>query len=82
MTYHVLEAVPTGMHAHGYTKLAVVEYNGKLSPDKLKINERFKGLRIVKQQLCNNVGQDTAYKRVRAEYDALVKCLNGGMMLA
>lgn len=82
MTYHVIEAVPSGMHAHGYTKLAVIEYTGRLPLDKLKINERFKGLRIIQQQLCNHVGQDTAYKRVRAEYEAMAKCLNSGAMLS
>ena len=76
MTYHVLTAVPSGMHAHGYTRVALIEYQGKLPLDKLKINERFKGLRIIKSGIFNHVGTDTAFKRVCSTWNEEAENLN------
>lgn len=76
MTYHVLTAVPTGMHAHGYTRIALIEYTGQLPTHKLKINERFKGLRIIKSGIFNHIGQDTAAKRVQATWEEEAEKLN------
>lgn len=76
MTYHVLTAVPTGMHAHGYTRVALIEYTGRLDTSKLKINERFKGLRIVRSGIFNHVGTDTAFKRICSTWNEEADRLN------
>ncbi|WVW77233.1 hypothetical protein Bhz55_00109 [Stenotrophomonas phage vB_SmaS_Bhz55] len=76
MSYHVLTAVPTGMHAHGYTRIALIEYTGTLPPERLKINPRFKGLRVVKCGIFNHVGEDTAAKRVQATWEEEARILN------
>lgn len=76
MTYHVLTAVPTGMHAHGYTRVALVEYAGELPAHKLKINERFKGLRIVRSGIFNHVGTETAFKRICSTWNEEADKLN------
>lgn len=77
MNYHVLTAVPTGMHAHGYTRIAMIEYTGTLPTERLKINPRFKGLRVVKAGIYNHVGQDTAAKRVLESWTREAAILNG-----
>ena len=76
MSYHVLTAVPTGMHAHGYTRVALVEYTGRLDTSRLKINERFKGLRIVRSGIFNHVGTDTAFKRICSTWNEEADNLN------
>ncbi len=76
MAYHVLTAVPSGMHAHGYTRVALVEYTGLLPAHKLKINPRFKGLRVVKSGIFNHIGTDTAFKRICSTWNEEAENLN------
>ncbi len=81
MRYRVLTAVPTGMKAFGYTRVALVAYNGLLPADKLKINPRFKGLSVIRHGTYSNRGEDSEAQRVIAQWTAEAECLNNGSMV-
>ena len=81
MTHHVLTAVPTGMRAHGYTRVALVQYTGPLDHKRLKINERFNGLRILHQGTFSHRGDNNMAQRMMVEWSALADCLNNGSLI-
>lgn len=81
MAYHVLEAAAAGMRGMDSRRVALVHYTGTLPADKLKINERFKGLRIVKVAVCNALGHNSHHMRTMKEWQHEAKALNNGSII-